>query len=421
MSTLRSLFSRDRLIWWLLVIAAVLRVAALAEKGAGYDGNFNDVIEFMKSAQNLVQTGQYTFYQNGLSALAMPGFVLMLVPFVAFGGPVYGQLLALKLVLIVISLASIYVLSLLGRRIGGTWVGLAAAAMLTVSMPHIYVGSLALSENPYILGLLLTTLFTIRLADKPGWRPFFVVLACFVATLYLRQAATGLLLAAFVYLLVRKYPRPLLFKQVATAVVITALALSPWWVRNYRAFGAFVPFTSLEGAPLFEGTYQRFQPYGNGALDDMGRIMEGFTGSELERSRVLAAAARERLSIQLATNPSDVLVRYVVMKPAAAWLLPFYWDSFFAISGYWVLRIHAFASAAGLLALAWLSVRSQNRAEFLLLLVNVLVITVGTGYYLGLSRYVFPYMPFLYIGLAYAAQSLARAAFFRCAEAPETA
>lgn len=413
----RSLFTQDRLIWWLLAVAGALRVAALANKGVLYDGGFGDAIGYLESARVLLRTGQFTFYDNGLSAIAMPGFVLLLVPFVALGGSLFSQFFALKVALILVSVASIYVLYLLGSRIGGLWVGLAAAAMLTLSMPHIYVGTLTLTEGPFTLALLLTTLYVIRLADKPGWRPFFAVVGLFLVALYLRQAATGMLFAALVYLLVRRYPLALLAKQTAVAVLLIAVALSPWWIRNYRVFGAFVPFTSLEGAALFEGTYQRFQPYDTGALDALGELMEGFTGSELDRGRVLAAAAHERLAAQWAADPVDVVVRYAVMKPAAAWLLPFYWDSVFGISGYWVLRIHAFVSAAGLFALAWLSVRSRSRAEFLLLLMNVLVITVGAGYYLGLGRYTFPYMPFLYVGLAYTAQSLAaRVANFRTAE-----
>jgi len=412
----RTLFTKDRLIWWLLALAAALRVAALANKGVLYDGGFGDAIGYLDSARTLADTGRFTFYGQELSARVMPGFVILLVPFVAWGGSQFAQYFAIKLALLLVSLASIYVLYLLGRRIGGVWVGLGAASMLALSMPHLYVGTLVLTENPFTLAILLATLFTIRLADEPGWRRFFPLVACFLVAVYLRQAATGFLFAAFVYLLVRRFPTPLLIKQVCVAVLLIPLALSPWWVRNYRAFDSFVPFTSYEGAPLFEGTYQRFEPYGTGAFDDMAVLIADVKDSEVESSKVLTTAARERLAAQWAASPLDVVWRYAITKPAAAWLLPFYWDRVFSISGYWVLRIHAMVSAMGLLALAWLSLRSPSRAEFLLLLINVLVITVGAGYYLGLGRYTFPYMPFLYIGIAYGAQSAIRAAARRRAQ-----
>jgi len=162
-----------------------------------------------------------------------------------------------------------------------------------------------------------------------------------------------------------------------------------------------VPFTSGDASPFFEGTYQRFEPYGTGAFDAMDEVLSDSTGTEADQNRLLQDAAREHLAQRWAESPADVLTTYLVTKPAAAWLLPFYWDAVFSISGYWVLRIHAFVSAAGLLSLGWLSFRSKARAEFALLFMNALVITAGAAYYLGLSRYVYPYMPFLYIALSY--------------------
>ena len=280
-------------------------------------------------------------------------------------------------------------------------VGLIAAALLTFSLPHVYTGNLTLSENPFMLGLLAMVWFVIQLADKPGWKPFAGLVAVFCITLYIKQAAVGFLAAAFVYLLVRRYPWALLLKQTAVASAIILLALVPWWVRNYQVFDTFVPFTSFDGAPFFEGTFQRFQPYGTGSFEAMAQVLDRTRGTEIERSRLLTDAGKRRLRGRWTADPCGVVLTYAVMKPAAAWLLPFYWDKVFGISGYWVLRIHAVLSVLGLGLLGWFSVRSRSRAEFLLLSLNVLVITAGASYYLGLSRYVYPYVPFLYVAVAY--------------------
>lgn len=142
----------------------------------------------------------------------------------------------------------------------------------------------------------------------------------------------------------------------------------------------------------------------------MARLIEGKEFNEVERSHTLIEAGRERLRVRWATDPVGLVVTYVVMKPAAAWLIPFYWDKVFGINGFWVLRIHAMLSVFGFVLLGWYSVRSGSRAEFLLMFLNVLIITVGASYYLGLSRYVYPYVPFLYVAVAFWLDSVVRRA-----------
>jgi 4-amino-4-deoxy-L-arabinose transferase-like glycosyltransferase len=404
----KGLFSEENLIWWLLLIAALARVAALANKGVMYDRNFDDAVGYLESARILLATGRLTFYDHGLSAMVMPGFVLMIAAFMAALPSMFAAQFALKIALIVVSVATVYVVYLLGRRVGGVRVGLVAAAMLTLSMPHIYTGTIVLTENPFTLLFVAAVLFTVKLADSPGWRMFWATLACLLVAVYLRQAAAGFLLPALVYLLLRRYPRALLMKQVVVALVVGVLALSPWWVRNYRVFGAFVPFTSFDAVTLFDGTFQRIQPYSEAQGEALDDLMRGFKGSELELNRKFAAAARARVADQWSANPADVLFRYGITKPASAWLLPFYWDRVFGLSGYWILRVHALVSVSGLFGLVWLSFRSRARLEFLLMLLNVAVVTIGSMYYLGLSRYVLPYMPFLYIAIGYMAVACAR-------------
>lgn len=402
MTGVRALFREDRLIWWLLLLATAVRAASIVNKGVFYDqGGFDDAVRYLESARVLAATGTISFAGVAHSAYQMPGYAALLS--VAFWLPVneFLRILLIKMMLLAVSVISIYVLYLVGRRIGGTRTGLLSAAMLSFSLPHIYTGNLTLSENPFMLGLLTMTWLVMRLADEPGWRQFTLLLLSFVATVYIKQAAVGFLLPALVYLLVRRYPRALLLRHVVVALMVGVLALAPWWIRNYQTLGTFVPFTSFDGAPFFEGTFQRFQPYGTGAYDHMEWVLRPTAGSEVERSRILLEAGRDRLRARLASDPMGLVTTYLLMKPAAAWLLPFYWDKVFGINGFWVLRIHALISAAGIVLLGWFTVRSRSRAEFLLLALNVVVITAGSSYYLGLGRYVYPYMPFLYIPVAY--------------------
>jgi len=396
-----SLVNSKRAIWLVLLVAAVIRVAALVDTGVLYDGDFIDVVRFTESARVMAETGRFSFAGMSSSAYQMPGWPAFLAVFSAITGSVFAEQLLVKSSLILMSLGSIYLVYLLGRRVGGTATGLIAALALTVSMPQIYTGTLQLSENPFTFLLLLMTYLLIRLVDEPRWMTFAGLLAVFLVATYVRQTTLGFLPPALIYLLVRRYEWRLLWRQVLVVALVLIVALTPWWVRNYRVFDRFVPFTSFGGAPFFEGTFQRFEPYGTGSFDAMDEVLKQAGPSEPERSRALVVAGRARLAERWSADPGGVLITYVVMKPAAAWLLPFYWDSVFGINGYWVLRIHAIAMALGLGLLVALSIRSRAKNEFLLMLLNIAVITAGAGYYLGLARYVYPYVPFVLIACAY--------------------
>jgi 4-amino-4-deoxy-L-arabinose transferase-like glycosyltransferase len=397
-------FSPDRLIWWVLLASALGRVAALVDKGVMYDGGFSDAIAFMDSARTLLASGHFSFRGTDPSAYVMPGFPAFLAVVMLFASTRFSEYLAVKLAMIVASVISVYLLYVLGRRIGGTHVGLIAAAMLAVSMPSIYTSTLTLSENLYLPLLLGLVLGIMRFADAPGTRPLLLVAVLFCVAVYVRQVAVGVLPAGLVYLVLRGFRWRTLVRYAAVFLAVGLLALAPWWVRNYRAFGEFVPFTSVAGAPFMEGTYQRFDPYDGRAFAEMDRLLEDFSGSEADKGRLFAEAGRQHLASRWREAPADVLVTYLVTKPAATWLLPFYWDTVLAVAGYWVLRIHVIVAILGLSALGWMTLRrgGPQRVEFAFLLMNVVVITLGASYYLGLSRYVYPYVPFMYVALAYA-------------------
>ena len=398
---LARLFSHDRLIWWLLLVAGVIRVAALVDKGVTYDGGFGDAIGYMASAKMLATTGRLTFYGSWPSAIVMPGFVALLAPAFLVTKVRFVQYLIVKIVMLVVSLASIFALYLLGRRVAGRRAGLISAALLTASFAHIYAGLLTLTENVFGLLLLVLTLLVIRLGDEPGWRRFFACLAVFCIALYVRQTALLSLPPALIYLAMRRYPIHILARQTLVAILVIICALSPWWFRNYVAFGEFVPFTTNGSYAFFEGTFQHFQPYDGRAFVAMDAVLKDAGSTEMEKDRALARAARARMAQRWKSDPIAVLTDYGLMKPAAAWLLPFYWDKVLGVSGYWVLRLNALGSLMGLILLVWYSFRSRAKAEFALLTMNVALITAGASWYLGLSRYVYPYMPFLYVGIAY--------------------
>lgn len=389
----------------ILLAATALRIAALVQYGTGYDGDFADAQWYLASARTLAETGAFTLRSADLSAMMMPGFVWFLVPFVALL-PAGAQLLGMKLAFIGLALLSVWLVYLLGKRLAGPWAGLVAAALLALSPASIYTGNLTLTENLFLPVVLLFTLLLWRMAEAPTWRRFLPLLAVFCAGVYVRETMLVLGLAAFAYLLVKRMPLAALARWAAIAAVVLALALTPWWVRNLGLFGEFVPTTTGGAYPFYEGTFQTFHPYGTGSFDGMGAVLEGVRGGEIERNEALYRAALDRIAGQWRTDPGSLLLRTLVTKPAAAWALPFYWDEVLGMKSWWVARIHALVAALGLLALGWAAIRGPKRAEAGFMLTVAAIMTVLVGVMLGLSRYVYPFMPYLYVAIGAAVVTL---------------
>jgi hypothetical protein len=89
------------------------------------------------------------------------------------------------------------------------------------------------------------------------------------------------------------------WRMAAVAVLAFAVAMSPWWWRNYRVFGAFVPLSTMGGFTLYEsnGPGADGGPnFGKTPLPDV----PGFDGPitpalELARNRAWSRAAREAI------------------------------------------------------------------------------------------------------------------------------
>lgn len=386
-----------------LLVAVVLRVAAMLQYGVTYDGNFIDAQAYLQSARDLLATGEFTI--RGVPASSMPGFVLLLVPALFVFGATFAQYLALKLMMLALNLLAIWLVYRIGRRLGGRCVGLGAAALLALAPPSLYTGNLLLTENVFLPLVLAFTLLLFRFAEKQTWGRFAVLLAVFCAGVYVRETMVLLGIGALAYLVLKRMPVLRLAGYVGVTVLVVTLAVGPWLIRNYRIFGEAMPAAS-GGSPLFEGTFQTFHPYGTGAFEEADRLTEGVESWE-EQTRILSEEARRRIARQWDEDPLGLVIRYAVMKPAAAWMLPFYWDEALGIDSWWEARIHALVSALGLASLVFVSLRSRTRAEYGFMLTMVAMMTVFVAIMLGLSRYVYPFMPFLYLAIAQAWVTLA--------------
>ncbi|HUF32499.1 MAG TPA: glycosyltransferase family 39 protein [Acidimicrobiales bacterium] len=158
-----------------------------------------------------------------------------------------------QLVLCVVGTATVAVIGLLGRRVGGDLVGLVAAGVAAVYPMLFQSDAILMPETPFALLVATTLLFAHRAAERRGLDD--IALVGVTAGLAALTRAEGLLLVLFLVIPLSARVADLSWRRRATlclvGLVAAALVVVPWTVRNAVRFdGALVPVSNNMGTAL---------------------------------------------------------------------------------------------------------------------------------------------------------------------------
>lgn len=239
-----------------LVLALVVRLAvAFSDSGAKpvYDAKEYDDI-----ARSIADHGRYppSWYarEGSPAALRPPAYPYALGVAYEIGGKSVrvGKVLGALLGTVAVGLIALIALRLWGRT-AALLAGLLAAVYPPLVMTNGSLTSEALFV-PLVLGLVLVLL---ERRDATGRAALAAAAAagvlCGLATLT-RPVGLVLLLPAFLW--AWRLPAPVRGRvaPAGVAVLLTALTVAPWTVRNQQAFDTFVPLSTQDGFNL-AGTY----------------------------------------------------------------------------------------------------------------------------------------------------------------------
>jgi hypothetical protein len=183
------------------------------------------------------------FHRVVPSAFHPPLFSVVLAASSWLGGTSY---LAHKLTACLVGTATIVVIGLAGRHIGGDRAGLTAAG-LAAGYPNLWVvDGILMPETLYALIIALVILTGVRLIARPGAGR---CAALFGVTLGLAALARGeavlllpLVALPLVWQAVRRGLRPSIgFRQLGVMVAAATAVVAPWTARNLRTFDRPVP------------------------------------------------------------------------------------------------------------------------------------------------------------------------------------
>src|SRR3954453_142965 len=125
---------------------------------------------------------------------------------------------------------TIVLVALIGRRVGGERVGLAAALVAALYPLFVAAGGAPMSESLYGMLIAATLLTALRLRDAPSTR-LAVALGALIALAALTRSE------AFLLLLLTALPLTWRTKKQALALIAACIVvLAPWTIRNWSAF-----------------------------------------------------------------------------------------------------------------------------------------------------------------------------------------
>jgi 4-amino-4-deoxy-L-arabinose transferase-like glycosyltransferase len=181
--------------------------------------------------------------------------LLYAAAFYATGGAREGTA---RIVEALLGVAAIFVVFLLGERLGGRWVGLMSAFAVAVYPPFIHSTGELMSEPPAILTLPAAVLAFLWASEQERLRALLLPGLLFGLTAMFRPEYL-FVGAAFVILaglrVGRARGRRPGLAGAGLLLVALLLPIVPWTIRNVDVLGRVVPISTGSGKALYVGTY----------------------------------------------------------------------------------------------------------------------------------------------------------------------
>ncbi len=369
----------------ILLLAIICRAAILlyAEQ-APERFNFPDSHRYVQVARNIA-AGLGPIDSTDVRAGTDPAYPAILALGVKLGCESDTAIFRFaRIVNAVLSVLSVALLALLGRRLVGDLAGLMAAAILAVDPILLYFNALVLTETLYILTLLVALTAIASRRGLPG-----MVLAGAAFGLGAMTRSTSFLLPfALVPIVWRFLPGGRRAGGVAILLAAFLVVLTPNIIRNAQLFGRFVPVRTGGGAGLMEA----LGPWADGA-PGMDRIEYPPTpddANESDRDAVYRRAAWRWVQ----ENPGRT-ARLALTKLARTWS-PMMSAPGHSSAAYQAVAILTVAPIY-LLAITGIFIMRRRVFVLTLLLAPAAYFTLVHMILVGSVRYRVPVMPLLFL------------------------
>ncbi|WP_010235907.1 glycosyltransferase family 39 protein [Clostridium arbusti] len=400
--SIKILLFASCLILFFLILISILYYGNNTLLGNFYEPN-NDDVKFIRSAWNLVQTGVYTYHKPPVpTVFMMPGLSYTLAFFMSIFGK-FGGITAFRITQGAIQVLSLLLLFFIARKVFNSKVAIVAIIMDLIYIPEIWVPNLILTETFFKFFVLCLVYFSIYAIDKDRTKFYLLGGAALgFATLFRPTISTYPVIILIIWI-IKKLSFKKAVKYTLTVTVVFCIVLSPWWIRNYKTFNKFIPFTLATGNPMLQGTFINYDQTtkSTDGLDYTHYNTKNPKLSEIQRNTMEMVLSKYRLESLFPKEPLKFIRWYTIGKSKIQVRTPFYWKNIFNIKYKIVEHYHyiiLILSLAG--AILYFLSPNKNILGILPIATVVYFILIYLPFF-TMSRYFYPVMPILIMFSSY--------------------
>lgn len=381
-----------------IALAMVVRLAVIFHYGP-YVSIHSDDMGYYHSAEWLLNFGTYSYYTPLRPTVhMMPGITFLLAGIIAVFGHGALGLYAGKIVFSVIGVLGIVGAWKAVDRMWNGWVACVVALALAVYPPMVEVDTLFLTEAVFMASFAWTVYYLLKMADSRQLRDVVMLSIFFMISMYFRPNILLWAVVGLVYLLMKRYPKGLLFKHMGVAIGIFIVCMMPWWIRNEVVFHHFIPLTDDSSNPLLLGTFQGMNaPEPAKALTVEHQILRQHPNLKPQRLHEIPwfqaerHAAIYRVREWLRTNPASFFQSYLLVKPGILWLRAYFPIRMMGVDAPTLRMVQPWIIWVSLIGYGMALLFGRNRRrELIMVLLSLLYFTALFSVFFAYERYNVP-------------------------------
>ena len=320
-------------------------------------GNFNewnnDDVKYVRSAWTLLDNGKFTYHNvNDETVFIMPGLPYTMAFFMSIFGK-FGGITAFRIFQVVLMSLSFSLIFFIGRFLFNSKVGIISSILSILYLPNLFTPNLLLTEVIFYF-LILLLVYTTLVAIKSREIKHYIIggIVWGIAALF-RPTVGAYPIVVLILWIYNNYKFKDILKFTIIVSSVFCLVMSPWWIRNYKEFHRFIPFTLSSGNPMIQGSYINydttidFHPWET--TDDVIKQEEYYKDNLVYRFKNY-----------ILKKPLTYAKWYLIDKTVILWISPFYWKPVYNIHIVFVGIYHLLLLTLGFIGMYSIHKKSKN-------------------------------------------------------------